>query len=390
VEVHCPSCQQVINIPEQYLGMGMQCPLCSASFMAPAPAVAKPPTAVQVPLPKPLPAPPTKAVPETKTKPAEILNPVIAKPEAPPRKARQVPLEEWFAVGAFFGGVKRDIKPLERLTLFAVVVGFCCLSHLLLPFSLGPWIGFSSWPQTVGFSLAFAIILWKINTTHKAADNWSFAAAGLGLLIVFMNLVGIVFSFEEETKIDWDYFLGWLQETTADGQLAFFLSGLLLGGRILAKGLSRSIPRFAYLQYLTFGIGLMTLSNPTISLEEIPFLGLLAWALFLVINNWFVIEDTLVMTRQPIKNTYFLRICLYNLLLILFAFLIGWHNQFKHFSGILFYLALVFFLLAWAVTTAWLYRHGKPQFSPNVQKIMDRIFIDMFPSFLIKKKNPKG
>jgi hypothetical protein len=382
VEVHCPACQQIINIPEEYLGQALQCPLCTASFMAPAPVLAaRPPATAAVAAPRPTaatPPPPTRPIVEPRPTAAE---PVITRPTA----SRPATLDQWFALGALFGGVQRDISPGERLALFAGAAVFCVLVHLLVPFSLGEWIGFSSWTQTVAAVLGVAVIIGKVNSTHKGADNWSFVVAGLGMQIVSITICNIAASFHGEMDLEF-VVTTWLGRMTANGQLPFFVCGLLFGGRCLVKGLFRTIPRFAYLQYLTFGIGIMVLSNPGISEGEVPYIGLLGWAALLVLNNWFLVEDFLVYTRQPIQTSYYIRICAYNLLLILFALLIGWRDQFGDLNSVVFYIVLAVCVLAWILTVAWLYRHGKPQFSAKVQTILDKILIDMFPRFLIREK----
>jgi hypothetical protein len=120
---------------------------------------------------------------------------------------------------------------------------------------------------------------------------------------------------------------------------------------------------------------------------EVPLLNLWAWLLFAIVNNWFLVEDQLISTRQPIKTDYFVRLCLYDTLVLLLAFLISWTQKAGDYSGILFYLAAVFWFLAWAVALAWLYRHGKPQFGPKTTKILDRLLIDVWPDLLIRKKS---
>src|SRR5262245_42053802 len=57
MELHCPNCQQKLNIGDQFAGQLMRCPLCNGTFQAPslAPSAAPPPPA---PSPAPAPAPP--------------------------------------------------------------------------------------------------------------------------------------------------------------------------------------------------------------------------------------------------------------------------------------------------------------------------------------------
>jgi hypothetical protein len=49
MELLCPNCQQKLNIPEQYAGQLMRCPLCNGMFQAPSPGGAPPPPPPQFP-----------------------------------------------------------------------------------------------------------------------------------------------------------------------------------------------------------------------------------------------------------------------------------------------------------------------------------------------------
>src|SRR5262245_42900934 len=68
MELLCPTCQRKLTIPDQYAGQLMKCPLCQATFTAPAlpptpaPAFVAPPTS-------PAPPPPFMAPPMTPAPP---------------------------------------------------------------------------------------------------------------------------------------------------------------------------------------------------------------------------------------------------------------------------------------------------------------------------------
>jgi hypothetical protein len=54
MNIQCPSCQKLLQVPEQYAGQLMKCPLCGGTFTLPA----LPPGGLPAPAPAPAPAPP--------------------------------------------------------------------------------------------------------------------------------------------------------------------------------------------------------------------------------------------------------------------------------------------------------------------------------------------
>jgi hypothetical protein len=71
MEIHCPSCQRRLTIPDQYAGQMMKCPLCNNTFQAPALA----------PVPAPATAPPPPLPPVGMTAPPPL--PTSVRPEEP-------------------------------------------------------------------------------------------------------------------------------------------------------------------------------------------------------------------------------------------------------------------------------------------------------------------
>jgi hypothetical protein len=69
MELSCPTCQKKLNIPDQFAGQLMRCPLCNATFQAPALAPGQSPT------------------PATAAEPAMMEPMVIPEPPPPPREA---------------------------------------------------------------------------------------------------------------------------------------------------------------------------------------------------------------------------------------------------------------------------------------------------------------
>jgi LSD1 subclass zinc finger protein len=55
MEFLCPSCQKPLQVPDQYAGTRMKCPLCQAMFTAPA---LPPASSSAAPGPAPFPPPP--------------------------------------------------------------------------------------------------------------------------------------------------------------------------------------------------------------------------------------------------------------------------------------------------------------------------------------------
>src|SRR5262249_19574059 len=101
MELHCPNCQQKLNIPDQFAGQLMRCPLCNGTFQAPAlaPSATAPPPAPPPPAPSsPSPfslapePPPPAAPPPPPPSPSYAPPPPSYVPEPPPALRQEAPL----------------------------------------------------------------------------------------------------------------------------------------------------------------------------------------------------------------------------------------------------------------------------------------------------------
>jgi hypothetical protein len=144
----CPTCQKQLQVPEQYAGQMMQCPLCSAKFTVPV--LPQMPGAVAPPPPPPMMAPNIASTPST----GRISTP--AAPAAAPA-----------ATGA--GGQRRILPWVAPLSLLAIFV--------LMFF---PWVGM--YPRGVavvsqtGWGTAFNSVSvndkWKGWATRPGEQYW--------------------------------------------------------------------------------------------------------------------------------------------------------------------------------------------------------------------------
>jgi hypothetical protein len=81
MELFCPNCQQKLNIPDQYAGQLMRCPLCNGTFQAPALPPANAPEMPAVPVPA---APVPSSPPPAPASPAITAEPTRGAPPPPP------------------------------------------------------------------------------------------------------------------------------------------------------------------------------------------------------------------------------------------------------------------------------------------------------------------
>lgn len=130
----CPSCQKMLQVPDQYAGQQMRCPMCNSIFTVPGlPAPPGPAAAPPPPAPPPPPLPPSDPY-RGPGGPAEV-EPIMdlgsAPPPPPPPWTRPAPIQE------------RDYIKMKSCFISKRVVPWItpiCM-FLVLIFSFIPWIG---------------------------------------------------------------------------------------------------------------------------------------------------------------------------------------------------------------------------------------------------------
>jgi hypothetical protein len=142
MELLCPNCQQKLNIPDQYAGQLMRCPLCNGTFQAPALPPANAPAMPAAPSPVPAAPPPSSPPPAPSSEPFVTAEPPRgAPPPPPPRHDDYVPVIP-VSVMEEPRGPSRDYIRCCACTFKLPVVTWIAPGALLLVllFSFLPWI----------------------------------------------------------------------------------------------------------------------------------------------------------------------------------------------------------------------------------------------------------
>lgn len=248
----CPSCQKMLQVPDQYAGQQMRCPLCNNIFTVPglADAPAMPPAQ-----PAPLPFSPPPAPPPL---PASSSQPPPPLPSAPAPSQAPAPPPPPVVVG--------DYTKMKSIFISPTVVPWITFGSvaLLFLFSFFPWfgagplvkvspwdLGFSKFSHALfifydlflvfGFLASVAAILWQLKILPEVPGLMPWRAVIVSgfvitaFVLLFLYLFTMLFDPGFALSTFWGVLAFWIHFTA--------VVGCLLEIWLQRRGPTRPIPR---------------------------------------------------------------------------------------------------------------------------------------------------